>query len=38
MSWGLISAMGHVSIQTTQLKESDFDATQLLGLRATEPT
>jgi catechol 2,3-dioxygenase len=38
MSWGLISAMGHVSIQTTQLKESVFDATQLLGLRETERT
>ncbi|WP_181365011.1 VOC family protein [Arthrobacter sp. HMWF013] len=38
MSWGLISAMGHVSIQTTRLRESVFDATQLLGLRETERT
>ena len=38
MSWGLISAMGHVSIQTTDLPSSVFDATQILGLRETERT
>lgn len=38
MSWGLISAMGHVSIQTTDLASSVFDATQILGLRETERT
>ena len=38
MSWGLISAMGHVSIQTTDLANSVFDATQILGLRETERT
>lgn len=38
MSWGLISAMGHVSIQTTDLSGSVFDATQILGLRETERT
>lgn len=38
MSWGLISAMGHVSIQTTDLSKSIFDATQILGLRETERT
>lgn len=38
MSWGLISAMGHVSIQTTDLGKSVFDATQILGLRETERT
>lgn len=38
MSWGLITAMGHVGIQTTKLEESVFDATQLLGLRETERT
>ncbi|WP_431813996.1 VOC family protein [Kocuria sp. cx-455] len=36
MSWGLISEMGHVGIQTTDLKASIWDATQLLGLRVTE--
>ena len=36
MSWGLISAMGHVSIQTTDLASSVFDATQILGLRETD--
>lgn len=35
MSWGLISEMGHVSIQTRNLEASVFDATQLLGLRET---
>jgi catechol 2,3-dioxygenase-like lactoylglutathione lyase family enzyme len=38
MSWGLISEMGHVAIQTTDLQGSIFDATQLLGLRVTEKT
>lgn len=38
MSWGLISAMGHIGIQTTKLEESVFDATQILGLRETERT
>lgn len=38
MSWGLISEMGYVAIQTTDLKGSIFDATQLLGLRVTEQT
>lgn len=36
MSWGLISEMGHVSIQTTRLEDSVFDATQVLGLRETD--
>lgn len=36
MSWGLISEMGHVGIQTTDLDASVWDATQLLGLRVTE--
>lgn len=38
MSWGLISEMGHVAIQTTDMKGSIFDATELLGLRVTERT
>src|SRR4051812_5126171 len=38
MSWGLITAMGHVGIQTTRLEESVFDARQILGLRETERT
>jgi catechol-2,3-dioxygenase len=38
MSWGLITATGHVGIQTTKLEESVFDATQVLGLRETERT
>lgn len=36
MSWGLISEMGHVGIQTTDMDASLWDATQLLGLRVTE--
>jgi len=36
MSWGLISEMGHVAIQTTRLDASVFDATQVLGLRETD--
>lgn len=36
MSWGLISEMGHVGIQTTDLKASLWDAENLLGLRVTE--
>ncbi|MHA2787643.1 VOC family protein [Corynebacterium sp. S7] len=36
MSWGLISEMGHISIQTTDVDGSIFDATQLLGLHVTE--
>ena len=36
MSWGLISEMGHVAIQTTDIEGSIRDATQLLGLRVTE--
>jgi len=35
MTWGLITAMGHIAIQTTRLDESVFDATQVLGLRET---
>ncbi|MCG2623054.1 VOC family protein [Arthrobacter sp. I2-34] len=38
MSWGLISEMGHVGLQTTNLQGSVFDATQILGLRETERT
>lgn len=38
MSWGLISEMGHVAIQTTALAASVADATELLGLRVTERT
>lgn len=38
MSWGLISEMGHVSIQTTDVDAAIFDATQLLGLHLTEQT
>lgn len=38
MSWGLISEMGHVSIQTTDVEGSLFDATHLLGLQETERT
>lgn len=36
MSWGLIREMGHVSIQTTDVDASIFDATNILGLRVTE--
>lgn len=36
MSWGVISEMGHVAIQTRRLEDSVFDATQILGLRQTE--
>ncbi|MCD1144228.1 VOC family protein [Kocuria sp. LUK] len=36
MSWGLISEMGHVGIQTTDVEASVRDATELLGLRVTE--
>jgi len=35
MSWGLITAMGHVAIQTTRLEESVWDATKILGLHET---
>ena len=38
MSWGLISEMGHVAIQTTDLAASVADATDILGLRVTERT
>lgn len=38
MSWGLISEMGHVAIQTTDLTASVADATDLLGLRVTDRT
>lgn len=38
MSWGLIREMGHVAIQTTNIEDSIFDATQLLGLRVTDKT
>ncbi|CAN5231617.1 VOC family protein [soil metagenome] len=38
MSWGVISAMGHIAIQTTRLEESLFDATHVLGLRETGRT
>lgn len=38
MSWGLITAMGHLAIQTTKLDESVADATHVLGLRETERT
>ncbi|WP_166879991.1 VOC family protein [Salinibacterium sp. ZJ450] len=36
MSWGLISEMGYVGLQTTNLADSVFDATQILGLRETD--
>lgn len=36
MAWGLISEMGHVAIQTTDLGAAVDDATDLLGLRVTE--
>lgn len=36
MSWGLISEMGHVGLQTTDLKASLWDAENLLGVRVTE--
>ncbi len=36
MSWGLISAMGHVAIQTTHFDEPIADAIGVLGLRETE--
>lgn len=36
MAWGLISEMGHVAIQTTDLGAAVNDATELLGLRVTE--
>ncbi|WP_142061128.1 VOC family protein [Pseudarthrobacter sp. B4EP4b] len=35
MSWGLISEMGYIGIQTTNIEASVWDATQLLGLRET---
>ena len=35
MSWGLITELGHVAIQTRDLNASIFDATQILGLRVT---
>ena len=35
MSWGLISAMGHVSIQTDRFEASVDDAVTTLGLRET---
>lgn len=35
MSQGIISAMGHVALHTTDLDASVFDATQVLGLRET---
>jgi catechol 2,3-dioxygenase len=35
MSWGAISAMGHVSIRTTRFDESIHDAVEVLGLRET---
>lgn len=35
MSWGLISEMGYIGIQTTNIEGSVWDATQLLGLRET---
>lgn len=38
MSWGVISEMGHVAIQTAKFDESVFDATQVLGLRETGRT
>lgn len=38
MSWGLISEMGHVAIQTTDLAAAVADATDILGLRVTERT
>ena len=33
MSWGLVSAMGHVAIRTDRFEESVRDATETLGLR-----
>lgn len=38
MSWGLITEMGHVAIRTSDLDQSIWDATNLLGLRLTEKT
>ncbi len=38
MSWGAISEMGPVSIRTSNLEQSVFDATQILGLRETKRT
>jgi catechol 2,3-dioxygenase len=35
MAGNVISTMGHLSLQTTHLEESVFDATQVLGLRET---
>lgn len=35
MSWGLITQMGHVSLLTSNLGASVYDATKLLGLRET---
>jgi catechol 2,3-dioxygenase-like lactoylglutathione lyase family enzyme len=36
MSWGLISAMGHVALRTDDLQASLHDAVDVLGLRVTE--
>src|SRR5690606_16438187 len=36
MSWGLITAMGHVALRTTDLEASIHDAVDVLGLRVTE--
>lgn len=36
MSWGLISAMGHVSIRTDRLEESVRDAVETLGLHENQ--
>lgn len=38
MAWGAISEMGPVSIRTSNLEQSVFDATQVLGLRETRRT
>lgn len=35
MTWGVISQMGHVAIQTTEFEKSLYDATKMLGLRET---
>lgn len=36
MTWGLISAMGQVSLRTNDIKASLHDAVDVLGLRVTE--
>ncbi|MCU1415613.1 MAG: hypothetical protein JWN80_2953 [Microbacteriaceae bacterium] len=38
MSWGLITAMGHVALRTNDLNKSVSEAVGVLGLRETERT